>query len=139
MEHMRKRIIREVSREAAGYDIKNGPGGIKEIEFLVQYLQLKHVPELPDLIIQNTETAIKQLKKNTILDSDPGDLLSDAYTFLRTVDTLLRLNDENVLKINSEIIDIIIRFLNLASKDALINKIKDTRQKVLEITKKFYG
>jgi len=52
---------------------------------------------------------------------------------------LLRLNDENVLKINSEIIDIIIKFLNLASKDALINKIKDTRQKVLEITKKFYG
>jgi len=139
VEHMRKRIIREVSRETAGYDIKNGPGGIKEIEFLVQYLQLKHVPELPDLIIQNTETAIKHLTKSSILDSDPGDLLSNAYTFLRTVDTLLRLNDENVLKINSEIIDIIIRFLNLASKDALTNKIKDTRQKVFEITKKFYG
>jgi len=139
VEHMRKRIIREVSRETAGYDIKNGPGGIKEIEFLVQYLQLKHVPELPDLIIQNTETAIKQLTKSGILDSDPSDLLSDAYAFLRTVDTLLRLNDENVLKINSEIIDIITRFLNLASKDALINKIKDTRQKVFEITKKFYG
>jgi [glutamine synthetase] adenylyltransferase / [glutamine synthetase]-adenylyl-L-tyrosine phosphorylase len=139
MQHMRGRVIREVSRETSGYDIKNGPGSIKEIEFLVQYLQLKHVREVPDLIIQNTETAIRQLNKNSVLDSVPSDLLSDAYTFFRTVDTMLRLNDENVLKINSEIIDIIIRFLNLASKDDLINKIKDTRQKVLEITKKFYG
>jgi vesicle coat complex subunit len=58
--------------------------------------------------------------------------------FFRTIDTLLRLNDEDVLKINSELIDIIIRFLNLKSKDELIKKIEDIRQKIVEITKKFY-
>ncbi|MDP2754142.1 MAG: hypothetical protein Q8P40_07100 [Nitrospirota bacterium] len=56
----------------------------------------------------------------------------------RTIDTLLRLNDEDVLKINSELIDIIIKFLNLKSKDELIKKIEDMRQKIVEITRKFY-
>ncbi len=58
--------------------------------------------------------------------------------FFRTIDTLLRLNDEDVLKINSELIDIIIKFLNLKSKDELIKKIEDIRQKIVEITRKFY-
>lgn len=58
--------------------------------------------------------------------------------FFRTIDTLLRLNDEDVLKINSELIDIIIKFLNLKSKDELIKKIEDMRQKIVEITMKFY-
>ena len=58
--------------------------------------------------------------------------------FFRTIDTLLRLNDEDVLKINSELIDIIIKFLNLKSKDELIKKIEDMRQKIVEITRKFY-
>jgi len=43
-----------------------------------------------------------------------------------------------VLKINSELIDIIIKFLNLKSKDELIKKIEDIRQKIVEITRKFY-
>lgn len=58
--------------------------------------------------------------------------------FFRTIDTLLRLNDEDVLKINSELVDIIIKFLNLKSKDELIKKIEDMRQKIVEITRKFY-
>ncbi len=58
--------------------------------------------------------------------------------YFRTIDTLLRLNDEDVLKINSELIDIIIRFLNLKSKDELIKKIEDIRQKIVVITRKFY-
>ena len=65
-------------------------------------------------------------------------LLLNSHMFFRTIDTLLRLNDEDVLKINSELIDIIIKFLNLKSKDELIKKIEDMRQKIVEITRKFY-
>jgi glutamate-ammonia-ligase adenylyltransferase len=135
---MRKRIIHEISREFSGYDIKNGPGGIKEIEFLIQYLQLKHAANLPDLVTHNTVTAIKRLRRYAILDADTTKLLLNSHMFFRTIDTLLRLNDEDVLKINSELIDIIIKFLNLKSKDELIKKIEDMRQKIVEITRKFY-
>ncbi len=135
---MRKRIIHEISREASGIDIKNGPGGIKEIEFLIQYLQLKHAARHPELIIHNTVAAIKRLKRYAVLDGNTEDLLLYAHRFLRTIDTFLRLNEEDVLKINSEIIDIMIAFFNLASKEELFKEIGETRQKMLEITERFY-
>ena len=69
---------------------------------------------------------------------DTGKYLLQAHRFLRTVDTLLRLNEEDVLSTDSELIDIIIRFLNLKSKDILITQIQDMRQKMLEITTRFY-
>jgi glutamate-ammonia-ligase adenylyltransferase len=138
IEDMRKRIIHEISKESSGYDIKNGPGGIKETEFLIQYLQLKHAVDLPNLLIHNTVTAIKRLGRYAVLDADTKKLLLDSHMFFRTIDTLLRLNDEDALKINSKLIDIIIRFLNLKSKDELIKKIEDIRQKIVGITKKFY-
>jgi len=40
--HMRQRILQELSRERDGYDIKLGPGGLEELEFTVQFLQLKN-------------------------------------------------------------------------------------------------
>jgi [glutamine synthetase] adenylyltransferase / [glutamine synthetase]-adenylyl-L-tyrosine phosphorylase len=138
VQEMRGRIISELSRESAGYDIRLGPGGIKEIEFLVQYLQLSHLEQHPALSIQNTLSGIKKLVEYSILDRGTGDMLLKSHRFLRNVDTFLRLNEEDVLKTNSEIPDIISTFLNLKSRDDLIRTVENTRQQVVEITKKFY-
>ena len=138
LQEMRGRIISELSRESSGYDIKLGPGCIKEIEFLVQYLQLKNLHRFPALTIQNTLTGIKKLLEYSILDRRTGDLLLQSHRFLRTIDTFLRLNGEDVLKTNSEIPDIIITFLNLKSRDDLMSMVENTRQQVVEVTKKFY-
>ncbi len=135
---MRERIVREISKESSGYDLKRGPGGIKEIEFLVQYLQLKHCWKIPELITQNTVSAIKGLTTYGIFDKGTGERMLHAHRFLRTVDTLLRLNEEDVLKIDSEVVDIIIRFLDIKSKDIFIMQIQDMRQKILAITTRFY-
>ncbi len=136
---MRRRIVREVSKETLGYDIKNGPGSIKEVEFLIQYLQMEHVSKHPELVVHNTATAIKKLAGYGILDRDSENLLTRAYIFLRTVDTLLRLNEEDVLKTDSELIDIITGFVSLKSKDEFIRKIADTRADVLSMVERFYG
>jgi glutamate-ammonia-ligase adenylyltransferase len=135
---MRRRIVREVSRESSGYDLKNGPGGIKEIEFMIQYLQLKHAAERPDLVTHHTVSAFKRLSKYAILDEDTRDFLFNSYSFLRTVDTLLRMNEEDVLQTDSDLIDILTGFLNIRSKDEFMQKIKDIRKSVLEITERFY-
>lgn len=134
---MRKRIVHEISKEASGYDLKLGPGGIKEIEFLVQYLQLKLSRRIPELITQDTVTAIKRLATYGILDRDTEKSLLHAHWFMRTVDTILRLNEEDVLKFDSELIDIILTFLNLKSKDDLFKQIEDIRQMITETTSKF--
>ena len=136
---MRKRIVRELSKESSGYDIKLGPGGIKEIEFVVQYLQLKHCADIPDLILHNTVAAIKRLTQYAILDRDAEEYLLNAYKFLRTVETILRLNEEAVLRKDSELIDIIVRFLGDSSEEKLLHQIKDIRKKILLITERVYG
>jgi [glutamine synthetase] adenylyltransferase / [glutamine synthetase]-adenylyl-L-tyrosine phosphorylase len=135
---MRKRIIREVSKETSGYDLKLGPGGINEIEFLVQYLQLKHSARIPELIIQNTVTAIKRLIACGIIDGDTGGCLLHAHRFIRTVDTILRINDEEVLKGDFEVIRIVANFLNSPSPDALMKKIEDVRQTIVRIAGRLY-
>ncbi|MEW5706141.1 MAG: bifunctional [glutamate--ammonia ligase]-adenylyl-L-tyrosine phosphorylase/[glutamate--ammonia-ligase] adenylyltransferase [Actinomycetota bacterium] len=133
---IRRRIINEVSRESAGYDIKLGPGGIEEIEFLVQYLQLKHASDYPDLITRKTTTAIERLAKHGIIDSKDKELLLDAYRFMRTVETLLRLNEEKVLKVGSELADVIVDFLSLKDRDELIGRVEGARKSVVELAER---
>jgi len=136
---MRRRIIREVSKESSGYDVKNGPGGTKEIEFLTQYLQLRHAKKFPHLMVYDTVSAVKRLAKYGILDMNSEDLLLTCHTFLKTVDTILRLNEEDSVKTDSEVLDIITLFLDLGSRDELFKKIEVARKKVIEMTEKFYG
>ncbi|MEW6003241.1 MAG: bifunctional [glutamate--ammonia ligase]-adenylyl-L-tyrosine phosphorylase/[glutamate--ammonia-ligase] adenylyltransferase [Nitrospirota bacterium] len=139
MERFRKRIIHEVSRESPGsYDIKYGPGGIKEIEFLVQYLQLKNIERFRNLVIYNTVATIKSLSRYAVLHRDTEEFLLQSHRFLRTTETILRLNGEVLLKVDSELIDIITGFLNLRSKEDLINRIEETKNGICEITQEYY-
>ena len=138
MRDMRKRIVREVSRESSGYDLKAGPGGIKEIEFLTQYLQLKHVGRFPRLITFDTVSAIRKLAEYGILDGVSEELFLGSHRFLKSVDTLLRLNEEDVLKTDSELLDIIVVYLKLGSSSELIQKIENARRKVAETAESFY-
>ena len=135
---MRQRIVRELSKERQGYDIKLGPGGIKEIEFIVQFLQLKYADIFPDIILHNTRAALKRLILHKLIDGKTGDVLLQSHRFLRTIDILLRLNGEDVLKTNSEFPDIIIKFLNLKSNDELIEKIESIRRQLYQIASMLY-
>lgn len=48
---MRERMRRELGREAGtAFDVKQDPGGLTDLEFLVQYLVLRHAREYPDLV-----------------------------------------------------------------------------------------
>lgn len=136
---MRSRIISELSKESAGYDIKLGPGGIEEIEFLVQYLQLKNAATYPDLVTHKTTTALKRLAKYGIINSGAEEQLLDTYRFMRTIDTILRLNEENVLKTESSLVETILGFLNLKSKEELFSKIEGMRSRVLKLTGELYS
>ncbi len=135
---MRKKIIKEIREKPFSYDIKKGIGGIKEIEFLVQYLQMKNSALYPDIIVPNTKVAIKTLLNLGVIDIDTEARLSESYIFLRTVETLLRLNDMDVLKINSDITDIIISFMKLKNRDELVKKLDDIKCNIIKITEKYY-
>jgi glutamine synthetase adenylyltransferase len=79
------------ARNAYETDLKNGWGGIRDIEFSVQALQLMLGGRLPRLRTPATLDALQRLKHARILAPDEARALQDAYTFLRTAEHRLQL------------------------------------------------
>ena len=84
---MRKRMEETASRR----NLKRGPGGTVDIEFLVQMLQLKHAAVFADVLQPNTMQAIAQLNQHGALSNDDAKALSESYEFLRSIESRLRL------------------------------------------------
>ena len=92
---MKQRAEREVERKGlSDREIKLGPGGIRDIEFTVQLLQLVHGHSDPDLRSPTTVTTIDELADAGYIDGDDATRLLDAYRFLRDVEHRLQLDDE---------------------------------------------
>jgi len=89
---MRKRMQDERGKEdASQYNIKQGMGGLVDIEFLAQYLQLRHGREHRRLRVPGTIIALRALRNQRILSTEDDRLLYDAYLFLRRLESRLRI------------------------------------------------
>ena len=72
-------------------NVKTGRGGIRDIEFVTQFLQLLHGGELPELRTGNTLTAINHLEQTGCLDRQERDLLCENYCLLRKIEHRLQI------------------------------------------------
>ena len=86
-EHGQRRLRR-------GQDIKSGAGGIRDVEFLVQGLQLQHLHRHPELICGNTVTALERLQRVGVLSSGSVDLLREDYLLLRNLEHYLQVFED---------------------------------------------
>lgn len=92
---MKARAEAEVARKGIDTrEIKRGPGGIRDIEFTVQLLQLVHGHLDPDLRGATTLTMLAEMAREGYIDEDDGDRMAIAYRLLRTVEHRLQLVDE---------------------------------------------
>ncbi|MFO8031236.1 MAG: hypothetical protein R6U22_01685 [Desulfohalobiaceae bacterium] len=93
---MRDRILEEASKLCKGpdADIKLGSGGIREIEFLVQSLQLVYGGRYPELQETNTLRSLKLLLDFNILSAQTEQELREDYVFLRRLEHWIQL-DQN--------------------------------------------
>ncbi len=131
---VRDRIIKELSHESEGMDIKLGPGGIEEIEFYIQFLQLHHAHGYPGILEQNTPAAIRKLTEERLLAPSAGGILYNAYEYLRKLETFLRLNEEQVITGDSEVAELSARFMGLGSGKELLVYLEKLRDDVLAVT-----
>ncbi len=88
-----KRRIDERARHEGGErrDVKTGRGGIRDIEFVIQFLQLLNGGALPEIRTGNTLNAIQQLAKTGCLNRDERDALEEGYLFLRKIEHRLQI------------------------------------------------
>ena len=73
------------------HDLKRGAGGLADIEFIVQYLQLLHAASQPDLLRPNIWDALAALRRHRIITPTYCTDLISGYEFLRTIEGRLRL------------------------------------------------
>lgn len=85
---MKAMIEKEVQLNPSLNDIKRGPGGIREIEFIIQSIQLIRGGRLPKLQIKNALEALACLKKEKLLPE--SDELTEAYLYFRSMENILQ-------------------------------------------------
>lgn len=88
---MKAAITAEVARHARLDDIKRGPGGIREIEFLAQSLQLIRGGREASLRERRLLPALQALVDLGQIDPPTGQALAEAYRFLRRVENRLQM------------------------------------------------
>ena len=88
---MKRRIEqRTVSAGTARVEVKTGHGGIRDVEFVVQFLQLLHGGEYPEVRHANTTAALSQLEAVGCLTTEERGIMGDTYRFLRRVEHRLQ-------------------------------------------------
>ena len=95
--HLRMRMEKELAAERSGgsgrarYDLKVGRGGLVDVEFATQWLQMKFGPD-PRVRTADTEAAITALETFGYLDPQLAAPLRDGYRFLRQLEQRVRVH-----------------------------------------------
>jgi len=87
---MRQRIWKEKRTDNA-WDLKQVRGGLVDLEFIAQYLQLVHAVDRPAVLDQNTVQSFKKLRDAHVLDPADADALISAAQLFNSLTQVLRL------------------------------------------------
>ncbi len=89
---MKRRIEqRTLSAGTAELEVKTGHGGIRDVEFVVQFLQLLHGGPYVDVRHHNTLKALTRLEQIGCLTPEERGIMEDTYRFLRRVEHRLQI------------------------------------------------
>jgi len=91
---MRRKMERERSRGGEGLDLKVGRGGLVDLEFSLQALQLQLGREIPALMKTNSFALAEEAKRRS-LGKPYGKMLRTNLEYLRLLETFTRLNEES--------------------------------------------
>lgn len=122
---MKAMIEREVQLNPRLDDIKRGQGGIREVEFIIQNVQLIRGGRLPQLQQQNAMLALANLKQTQLVAR--SDALKQAYLFMRRLEnTLQSLNDQQTHSLPDDAIkqEQIVLAMGYASWASLLAKLQ---------------
>ena len=96
---LHRQIREHAAKRSAGHperanDVKLSRGGIREIEFIVQLLQVARGGQFPELRCRPTLEALQRLTRSNLMAPETAQALADAYTFLRQVEHRIQYLDD---------------------------------------------
>ena len=88
---MRRRVLEHIPASQAERQLKLGSGGLRDVEFAVQLLQLVHGRADERIRPATTLSALAELTRGGYVGREDGEALHDAYAFLRTLEHRIQL------------------------------------------------
>jgi glutamate-ammonia-ligase adenylyltransferase len=133
---------RSAGRPERANDVKLSRGGIREIEFTVQLLQVVRGGQFPELRTRPTLSALPRLVRANLMDSQSAHALALAYTFLRQLEHRIQYLDDqqtHVLPTNDPDLTWIALSMGLDSSQQLLSQLDSHREWVAQEFDKLLG
>ena len=135
---LHRQIREHAARRSAGHperanDVKLSRGGIREIEFTVQLLQVVRGGQFPELRTRPTIDALQRLARAGLMPPETSDALSRAYTFLRQVEHRIQYLDDqqtHLLPVNDDDLGWIAKTLGFEQSRVFLSELDLHRERV---------
>ncbi len=137
---LHQQIRDHASKRSAGHperanDVKLSRGGIREIEFTVQLLQVVRGGQFPELRTRPTLDALQRVAKAGLMPQATADALSAAYVFLRQVEHRIQYLDDqqtHVLPTRDDDLGWIAQTMGYADASAFLSDLNGHREVVAQ-------
>jgi len=137
---LHSRVREHAARRSAGRperanDVKLSRGGIREIEFIVQLLQVVRGGQFPELRTRPTLSALPRLAKAALMPQASADALAQAYVFLRRVEHRIQYLDDqqtHILPTSDEDLNWIARTMGYANSCPFLSQLDEHREMVAQ-------
>jgi [glutamine synthetase] adenylyltransferase / [glutamine synthetase]-adenylyl-L-tyrosine phosphorylase len=144
---LQRQIREHAAKRCAGHperanDVKMSRGGIREIEFTVQLLQVVRGGQFPELRTRRTVDALQRLAKANLMPQDTADALTRAYDFLRRVEHRIQYLDDqqtHVLPTRDDDLDWIAHTMGYRQASGLLGDLDAHRELVADEFDKLLG
>ncbi len=138
---MRRRMAAEISVRSP-WDIKHQRGGLVDVEFIAQYLQILHARNHPDIMRTNTLAALSALARHGLLAPSDAQALERACRLYQRLTQLLRLTVSGRFE-PAEAVPGLCQLLSSAAEVPDISRaeslLADTQGEVLKMFEKIVG
>jgi glutamate-ammonia-ligase adenylyltransferase len=94
IKEMKERVEGEHGGSGEEFNVKLGSGGIRDVEFIAQALQLLHGGRIPQVRGRSTQQALESLAQSGVLGEEEARSLLAAYRFLRRLENRLQMEAE---------------------------------------------
>jgi glutamate-ammonia-ligase adenylyltransferase len=133
---MRERMANE-HKSPGGWEVKHRRGGLVDIEFIAQTLQLAHAADHPGIISPNTADALARARDEGLLEPGDAAILAETLALWSAVQTVLRQTtlpggfDERTASRGLK--DLLVRACGVTDFKSLVDRMEDCAQAAFEV------
>ncbi|AWB86521.1 bifunctional [glutamine synthetase] adenylyltransferase/[glutamine synthetase]-adenylyl-L-tyrosine phosphorylase [Mycetocola zhujimingii] len=142
VQRMRERVTEHIPADEVHYQLKLGPGGLRDIEFTVQLLQLVHGAVDAGVRERSTLLALDALSANSYIGREEASAFAADYRFLRVLEHRLQLaglRRTHLMPRDKEELRVLARASTLApNADALVTRWESTKHEVRSLHERLF-